>query len=142
MAEAKMGDRVRVHFTARLLDGTIVSTTADEEPLEFTIGEGEIIPGLERAAIGMNPGESKTIQIPADQAFGPHHPEMVVVMDRRRFPAEWQLEVGRELQFRKEDGDVVRFFITNLSETEVTLDANHPLAGKDLSLDLKFIEIV
>lgn len=140
MAEAKLGDTVKVHYTVKLGDGTIIGSTGNQEPLEFTIGEGQIIPGVEQAVIGMNPGESKTLQIPADKAFGPHTEEMVVVVDRKHFPEDWEPRVGEHVQFKEEDGEMLSLMVAKISGAEVTLDGNHPLAGKDLTFDIRFIE--
>jgi len=142
MAEAKNGDTVKVHYTGKLDDGTVFDTSADREPLQFTIGEGQIIPDFEQAIVGMNPGESKTIQIPSDNAYGPHHKEMVMEVDRSEFPADLEPKVDQRLQVRQQDGQAFPVTVTDVSETKVTLDGNHPLAGKDLTFDIQLSEIV
>ncbi len=142
MAQAKHGDTVRVHYTGKLEDGTIFGSSANSDPLQFTIGEGRIIPGVEQAVIGMNPGESKTIKVPADKAFGPHHKEGVSVVNRSEFPDDLNPEVGQRLQIRQEDGEKTVVRVVAVSESSVTLDANHPLAGKDLTFDIQLHEIV
>jgi peptidylprolyl isomerase len=142
MAEAKQGDTVKVHYTVRLEDGTILGSTTNHEPLQFTIGEGEILPGFEEAIVGMNPGESKTVQVPADGAFGPHQEEMIVVVGRNRLPADLKPKAGESLLFRQEDGKTITVMVTDVSESSVTIDANHPLAGKDLTFDIQFVEIL
>jgi peptidylprolyl isomerase len=103
----------------------ILSSTTDHEPLQFTIGAGQVLPGFEQALVGMNPGELKTILIPAEGAFGPHNPK-----------------VGEQVQFRQPDGQIMTVLVTDVSELSVTIDANHPLAGKDLTFDIQFLEIV
>jgi len=142
MAPAKNGDTVRVHYTGRLDDGTIFDTSAERDPLEFTIGEGRIIPGFEQAVVGMNLGETKTITLPADQAYGPHRKELVLVIDRTKFPPHLKPEVGQQLPIRQPNGRTTLVRVTDVSESSVTLDANHPLAGKDLTFDIRLVEII
>jgi peptidylprolyl isomerase len=142
MEQAKQGDTVKVHYSVRLGDGTIIGSTTDHEPLQFTIGEGQILPGFEQAVVVMNPGELKTIEVIADQAFGPHLDEMVVVIDRSRLPADFEPKAGEQVQFRQGDGQIATVLVTDVSESSITLDANHPLAGKDLTFDIRFIEVV
>lgn len=141
MGQAKAGDTVKVHYTGKLDDGTVFDSSADREPLEFTIGSGGIIPGFEQAVVGMNLGESKTEVIPTDQAYGPHLEEMVVVVDRQQMPPEIEPEVGQQLQLQQQNGQVLPVVITDVSGAAVTLDANHPLAGEDLTFDIKLVEI-
>lgn len=142
VAQAKIGDTVKVHYTGKLDDGTIFDSSANRDPLQFTIGESRIIPGFEQAVIGMNPGESKTTKIPADKAYGPRHKEMVVVVGREQIPADLEPEVGQQLQIRQPDGRAIVVTVTDVSNSSVTLDANHPLAGKDLTFDIQLVEIV
>jgi peptidylprolyl isomerase len=142
MAQAKTGDTVKVHYTGKLDDDTIFDTSADREPLQFTIGEGQLIPDFEQAVVGMNPGESKTIQIPSENAYGPHHEEMVMVVERNEFPADLEPKVDQRLQVRQQDGQEFAVTVTDVTESEVTLDGNHPLAGKDLTFDIQLAEIV
>ncbi len=142
MAQAQIGDTVQVHYTGTLEDGTVFDTSINRAPLQFTIGDGQIIPGFEQAVIGMNPGESKTTKVPADKAYGPHYEEMVLVVDRDQFPEHLKPEVGQQLQMRQPDGQTIVVAVTDVSESSVTLDANHPLAGKDLTFDIQLIEIV
>jgi peptidylprolyl isomerase len=142
MAQAKTGDTVKVHYTGKLDDDTIFDTSADREPLQFTIGEGQLIPDFEQAVVGMNPGESKTIQIPSENAYGPHHEEMVMVVERNEFPADLDPKVDQRLQVRQQDGQEFAVTVTDVTESEVTLDGNHPLAGKDLTFDIQLAEIV
>ncbi len=141
MAQAKNGDTVKVHYTGKLDDGTVFDTSADREPLQFTIGEGQIIPDFEQAIVGMNPGESKTVQIPSDRAYGPHREEMVMVVDRNEFPKDLEPRVDQRLQVRQSDGQTFAVTVTAVSESKVTLDGNHPLAGKDLTFDIQLTEI-
>lgn len=142
MTQAKDGDTVRVHYTGKLDDGTVFDSSIDREPLQFTIGARQVIPDFEQAAVGMNQGESKTFKIPADKAYGPHRKEMVLVVDRDQFPEHLEPRVGQQLQMSQEDGRTLAVRVTQVSESSVTLDANHPLAGKDLTFDIELVEIV
>ena len=139
---ARHGDTVKVHYTGKLDDGTVFDSSSDQEPLEFTIGEGAIIPGFERAVIGMNPGDSKTERIPNEQAYGPHLEEMVVVVDRQQMPPELEPSIGQQLEVQQPSGQVIPVVVTDLSDQAVTLDANHPLAGETLIFDISLVEIV
>ncbi|UCD71155.1 MAG: peptidylprolyl isomerase [Syntrophobacterales bacterium] len=141
MVKAKNGDTVKVHYTGKLEDGTVFDSSENREPLEFTVGEGKIIPGVEQVVVGMSPGESKTKKIPADQAFGPYRDELVVEVDRQQIPADVKLEVGKRLQFRHTNGRATQALVTGVSESKVTLDANHPLARSDLIFDIQLLEI-
>jgi len=141
MAEAKQGDTVKVHYTGKFEDGTVFDSSTDRDPLQFTIGEGQIIPGFEQAVIGMNPGESKTVDVPSEKAYGPHREELVMEVDRAKFPEHIKPEVGQQLQIPQAQGQAIIVTVTNISESSVTLDANHPLAGKDLTFDIELVEI-
>ncbi|MFQ6002736.1 MAG: peptidylprolyl isomerase [Candidatus Zixiibacteriota bacterium] len=142
MTKAKNGDTVKVHYTGKLEDGTVFDTSIERDPLQFTIGQGQIIPGFEQAVVGMEPGESKITKVPADKAYGPRRKEMVLVVDRNQFPVDLKPKVGQHLQSRQADGRTIRVTVTDVSESSVTLDANHPLAGKDLTFDIQLVEIV
>ncbi len=141
MTQAKHGDSVKVHYTGRLDDGTVFDSSLDREPLEFVIGSGMIIPGFEEAVIGMAPGESKTKLIATDNAYGPYREEMVLTVDRQQMPLEIEPEVGQQLQLQHPTGGVIPVIITDISLETVTLDANHPLAGEDLTFDIQLLEI-
>jgi len=145
MQQAKQGDTVRVHYTGRLTSGEVFDSsegTDDGKPLEFTIGSQQVIPGFEAGVIGLAPGESRTITIPVEQAYGPHNPEQVIEVPRDQVPPHIDLTVGNHLQMSQEDGQSFTVLITDLTDTMVTLDANHPLAGRELVFDLKLVEIV
>jgi peptidylprolyl isomerase len=141
MAQAKFGDNVKVHYTGKLDDGTVFDSSTTGDPLEFTIGEGMIIPGFEQAVVGMVPGDSKTELIPMDQAYGPYREDMVVVVDRNQMPTDMDPEIGQQLQIQQPTGQAIPVVVTNVSDAEVTLDANHPLAGEDLTFDIQLVEI-
>ena len=142
MARAKYGDTVKVHYTGRLDDGTVFDTSANGEPLQFTIGSGQIIPGFEQAVVGMNPGESKTVKIPAEDAYGQRREDLVLEIEKSQLPEGLKPEVGLQLQSRQPDGRIIVLTIADISESHVTLDANHPLAGKDLTFDIQLVEII
>jgi peptidylprolyl isomerase len=142
MIQAKSGDIVKIHYTGKFDDGTEFATSINDDPLQFTIGEGQVIPGLEQAVTGMSPGEAKTAEILAEQAYGPYQEDKVVKVSRDQFPPHLKLEIGTVLRMRKAGGEKIRRIVTTVSETSVTLDANHPLAGEDLTFDLELIEIV
>jgi peptidylprolyl isomerase len=141
MSEAKNGDTVKVHYTGKLEDGTVFDSSMNDEPLEFTIGEGDLIPGFEQAVIGMAPGESKIEKIMSDQAYGPRLDEMVMEVEREFMPPNFVPEVGQQLQVRQSDGEVIPVVIIDVSDASVTLDANHPLAGMDLIFEIELLEI-
>ncbi len=140
-APAKQGDTVKVHYTGTLEDGTVFDSSREREPLEFTIGGGQLIPGFEQTIIGMTPGESRNTRILAADAYGTYREDLVLEVDRDRFPPDMQPEVGLQLEVRRPDGLTQTFMITGTSETSVTLDANHPLAGEDLIFDIELMQI-
>jgi len=142
MAEAKDGDTVKVHYTGKFEDGTVFDSTDGRDPLEFTLGNGQLIAGFEKALIGMNPGESKTSNIPQDEAYGPRNEEMKQVVERNQLPPDLDPQVGMQLQVKTPEDQTLIVSIAEVSDTHVTLDANHPLAGKDLNLDIQLVEIV
>jgi FKBP-type peptidyl-prolyl cis-trans isomerase 2 len=143
MRQAKHGDTVRVHYCGRLQDGTEFDVSFDREPLQFTIGGGQVIPGFEEAVVGMNPGDSKTTELPVEKAFGPHRDDMVAVVAKSQF-ADWDLEpsVGERVPIPQSDGSPIDVTVTEVTESEVIVDANHPLAGEDLTFDIELIDIV
>jgi peptidylprolyl isomerase len=142
MAQAKTGDTVKVHYTGRLDDGSEFDSSRDDSPLEFTIGKGDVIQGFESAIIGMTPGETKTITIPADEAYGQYNEEMVAVAERDQFPKNTSPEIGQEYEMCNEEGKSLVMTVIEVSDSQITLDANHPLAGEDLTFDLELVEIV
>ena len=142
MAAAKSGDTVKVHYQGTLEDGTVFDSSKGREPLEFTLGGGNIIAGFEEVVTGMETGETKLGRIPADKAYGQRRADMVMEVDRQQVPGDIELELGQQLQVRQESGQAVPVTVTDLSEDTVTLDANHPLAGKDLMFEIELLEIV
>jgi len=142
MAQAKDGDTIKVHYTGKLDDGSVFDSSTDREPLEFKLGENQIIRGFENAVIGMAPGEKSTVTIPAEKAFGPHRNEMVIEMNKEDFPADLDPKVGQKLNLHQNDDQTIVVTVTEVTENAVTLDANHALAGKDLTFDIELVEIM
>ncbi len=142
MSEVKTGDTVRIHYTGTLEDGSVFDSSRDREPLEFTVGSGQIIPGLDQAMPGMQVGEEKTVAIPCEQAYGPHDPNGRQTIPRDQIPGHIPLEVGTPLQMQLPDGRQMAVTVADVSDSEVVLDANHPLAGKTLTFDVEMVEIV
>jgi peptidylprolyl isomerase len=141
MTQVRLGDTVKVHYTGKLGNGEVFDSTSDKEPLTFTIGEGTVIPGFEQAVIGMNPGDEKTVKISAIRAYGSYRKQLVVEVDRDKFVDEIEPVIGQRFQVSQPDG--TKFVVTVLSVegTKVTLDANHPLAGKDLTFDIQLLDV-
>lgn len=142
MTQAKEGDTVKVHYTGKLEDGTVFDTSTERDPLEFTIGEGEVISGFEQAVVGMAPGEKKTATIPPEEAYGPHRDDMTLTVDRDQFPEDIEPQMGQQLRVQQSDGRAAIVTISEVSESTVTLDANHPLAGRSLMFDIQLVDIV
>lgn len=132
---------MKVHYRGSLDSGQIFDSSHDREPLEFTLGEGRVIAGFEDAVIGMSLGEEKSIRIPCDKAYGPRREDMVAVFNSGQFPENLPPAVGQILQLKREDGMLIQVMVTDITGDQVTLDANHPLAGQDLIFDLKLVEI-
>ena len=162
MAQAKSGDKVKVHYTGTLEDGSVFDSSegfVDQpdsscgcndgccdstamEPMEFVIGGGTLIPKFEAAVIGLEPGQSVTVTIPADDAYGQRADEMVAVIERSEIPADINPEPGHQMEVILEDGSPLPVLVTDVTETTITLDANHPLAGRDLTFAIRLVEII
>ncbi|GGM04182.1 peptidyl-prolyl cis-trans isomerase [Pseudooceanicola nanhaiensis] len=141
MSEAKQGDTVRIHYTGTLNDGTTFDSSEGRDPLEFTVGTGQIIPGLEKAIPGMNVGEKKTVEVPCAEAYGEREPGAMQTVPRDQIPEEIEVKPGLQLQVQTPQGQVMPVTVAEVNESEVTLDANHPLAGRDLTFDIELVEI-
>lgn len=141
MTQVKTGDTVRIHYTGTLDDGRTFDSSAGRDPLEFQVGSGQIIPGLDKALPGMEVGETKTVNIPCDEAYGPVNPEMRQAVPREGIPEDIPLEIGTMLQMQTPQGQVVPVTVVEVTETEVTLDANHPLAGQNLTFAIELVSI-
>jgi len=138
---AKNGDTVQVHYTGKLSDGTVFDSSAEREPLEFKLGEDQMIPGFEKAVRGMKVGEKKTVTIPAKDAYGTRNNNLVEEASRQELPNGFEPKVGGQLQGTHTDGTTRIYTITKVTDTTVTLDANHPLAGKDLTFEIELVAI-
>lgn len=141
MSEVKSGDKVAIHYTGTLLDGTTFDSSDGRDPLEFEVGSGQIIPGLDVALPGMAVGEKKIVKIDCKDAYGPLNPEMRQAIPREGIPADIKIEVGSQLEMQTPDGQAMPVMVVDLDEATVTLDANHPLAGKDLQFDIEVVKI-
>jgi len=142
MAKAKNGDTVKIHYTGKLEDGTVFDSSIGHDPLEFQIGQNQIFPKLEEAVIGMEPSDTKTVVVSSEDAYGPYREEMVVDVPKNSFPADITPEVGLELELVQSNNQPIIVTILKVSDDTVTLDANHPLAGKNLTFDVELVEIV
>ena len=138
---AETGDTVKVHYTGRLQDGTVFDRSVGSEPLEFTLGQRQMIPGFEQAVIGMKIGESKTVTIPVDEAYGPRRDDMIVETERSELSESINPQIGMQLQMTQSGGSIIVVTIIDVSETTITIDANHALAGHDLIFDIELVEI-
>lgn len=141
MTQVKAGDTVAIHYTGTLLDGTTFDSSDGRDPLEFVVGSGQIIPGLDVALPGMAVGEKKTVQIECEQAYGAINPEMRQAVPREGIPAEIPLDIGTQLQMQTPEGQALPVIVVEVDEATVTLDANHPLAGKDLTFDIELMRV-
>lgn len=142
MTEAKQNDTVQVHYTGTLDDGSVFDSSREREPLEFTLGVGQVIPGFDNAIRGMSVGDSKTVRIPADQAYGEYRDDLVLEVTLDQFPAEVTPQVGQEFELRTQTGQAIPAMVAQVSDTHAKLDANHPLAGRALTFDLELVAIV
>lgn len=170
MAQAKTGDKVKVHYTGTLEDGSVFDSSEDSSeqtnghscgcgskkgiddghgcgshatgPMEFVIGAGQLIPKFEAAVIGLEPGQNITVSIPADDAYGQRAEEMVAVIERSEIPAEINPEPGHQMEVILEDGTPLPVLVTEVTDTTITLDGNHPLAGRDLTFEIRLVEIL
>ncbi len=140
MAQAKKGDTVKVHYTGKLEDETVFDSSREREPLEFEIGGGKIIPGFESGVIGMEVGDTKTIVIPPEEAYGPRYPGWPKEVSKGQLPDNYTPRVGDMLQVQNPEGEYIRVVITDIADSGITLD-NHPLAGKALHFDVELVEI-
>jgi peptidylprolyl isomerase len=138
----KKGDTVKIHYTGRVIDGEVFDSSQGREPLEFEIGSGNIIPGVEQAVIGMKPGEKKEVKVAPERAYGDYDENLLIDMPKEKVPADITPEVGMGLQLVNDHGKAVPVLITEVKDKSIKLDANHPLAGKNLSFAIELLEIV
>lgn len=142
MVAAQSGDTVRVHYTGKLGDDNIFDSSHGRDPLEFTIGSGQLIVGFDTAVLGMQPGETKTVTFAPEEGYGPYQEDMVLTIDQTQFPGEDEPAVGQQFQLRQPDGQAFVVTVVDVSNGEVTLDANHPLAGQKLTFEIELVEIL
>ena len=142
MAQSKEGDTVQVHYRGTLKDGSVFDQSKEDTPLEFTIGSGMLIPDFEAAVTGMEEGDSKTIHVEAANAYGLHREDLVMEVPKSQFPDHITPEVGQQLQLTQQDGQLIVVTISALTDSGVMLDANHALAGKDLTFDITLVSIL
>lgn len=142
MAPAGNGNTVQIHYSGKLKDGTLFDSSEGGEPLQFTIGEGNIIPKLEAAIVGMTVGDKAAVEIAAADAYGPRQDDAVQTIERSMIPQEVELSVGKQLQASAENGETVVLTVIAIEDETVTLDGNHPLAGHDLFFDVELVQIV
>lgn len=142
MAQVKSGDKIKVHYHGKLGTGETFDSSEGRDPLEFEVGTGMVIKGFDDGVTGMTVGEKKTVTIPSEEAYGPVNPEMILEMPKDRFPEDMKLENGMPLMMSDQQGQQFQVKIVEIKEEVVMLDANHPLAGKDLTFDLELVEIV
>ena len=141
MAEVKSGDTVQIHYTGTLRDGPTFDSSEGRDPLQFEVGSGQIIPGLDQAIPGMTVGDRKTVEIAPEEAYGPVHPEARQQVPRTEIPDHIPLDLGTQLQVQTPNGQVMPVTVVDVTDAEVTLDANHPLAGKDLVFDVELVAV-
>jgi peptidylprolyl isomerase len=142
MTQAKTGDTVRIHYTGTLDDGTQFDSSAGRDPLEFAVGSGQVIPGFDRAVEGMGVGENKTVQIAPDEGYGERHEQLVQDVPKSALPENIDPQIGMRLQASGQDGRVMQLVVTKIAEDSITVDGNHPLAGKTLNFEIELVEIV
>ncbi len=141
MKQATQGNTVKVHYTGKLNDGQVFDSSQEREPLEFTIGEGTIIKGFESGVLGMEVGDKKELNIPAEEGYGVRNESLVANVPRTDIPSHIDVAPGQGLQIQQPNGEKVNVVVTDVTEEKVTLDANHPLAGKDLVFDVEMVDI-
>ncbi|BHH82061.1 FKBP-type peptidyl-prolyl cis-trans isomerase [Desulforhopalus sp. 52FAK] len=140
MTEVRRGDNVKVHYTGTLEDGSVFDSSEGAEPLSFAVGSGQVIVGFDEAVMGMKVGDTKTVDIPCAKAYGERNDEMIIQAPIDQVPPDMDLEIGMRLEMGGANGEILRVVVAEIEETHVTLDANPPLAGKDLKFKLELVE--
>lgn len=141
MAQAKSGDKVKVHYHGKLTTGETFDSSAGRDPLEFELGSGQVIKGFDEGVAGMNVGEKRTVNIPFGEAYGPRNEEMILDFPKERFPADMEVLPGMQLMMHNGSGQQMPVVVVEVKEEAVVLDANHPLAGQDLVFEIELLEI-
>jgi FKBP-type peptidyl-prolyl cis-trans isomerase 2 len=142
MSQAKTGDTVKVHYTGKLTNGEIFDTSKDREPLQFTLGEKQVIAGFEQGIEGMKIGEVKEVNLSSENAYGPRKEEMIFEIANENIPPEVNPQVGQTLTMSNPEGQQFNVLVHEVGDNSIFLDANHPLAGKDLVFEVELMEIV
>lgn len=141
MSQVKAGDTVHIHYTGTLEDGTQFDSSAGRDPLEFTVGGGQVIPGFDQAVEGMAVGDSKKVNVAPEQAYGEHHDQMVQEVPKSALPPEMEPEVGQSLSAKNQDGQEILLTVTEVKDDAIVVDGNHPLAGKALNFEIELVKI-
>ena len=141
MTQASPGKTVKVDYTGRLDNGSVFDSTKDQQPIQFVLGENRLIRGFEQAVLGMSPGESKSVKLKPEEAYGSRRDDMVVTIDRNGLANEVEPQVGQKVEVKSQDGSAIGATVTEVTESQVTLDANHPLAGQTLIFDIALVEV-
>jgi len=141
VSQAKSGDIVKIHYKGTLDDGSQFDSSEDRDPLEFELGSGQVIPGFDTAVEGMTVGESKNVRLEPEEAYGPRHDQLVQEVERSVLPEDLTPEEGMALQTESPEGQVMQLMVTAITETTITLDANHPLAGQALSFEIELVDV-
>ena len=141
MSQVKEGDKIKVHYTGRFEDGSVFDSSDGRDPLEFEVGAGRIIPGFDMGVRGMTVGDKKTVEVEPGDGYGPHHERLVAKVKASDFPKDISPRIGQQLQTQDKNGRPVNVRVTEIENGQVTLDANHPLAGKKLIFDIELVEI-
>jgi peptidylprolyl isomerase len=142
MTQAKLGDTVTVNYTGKFDNGEVFDTSGEHDPLHFTIGDNNLLPGFEKAIIGMNPGETKIFKLLSNEAYGPRNQNLLFTTEKSIFPEGLELKIGQYWQIDKDNGQILNVQVTDVSDQTVTLDANHPLAGKDITFEVELVKIL
>ncbi|NGX51883.1 MAG: FKBP-type peptidyl-prolyl cis-trans isomerase SlyD [Candidatus Anoxychlamydiales bacterium] len=138
----KMGDTVKLHYKAKAQDLIIFDSLTQMDPLVFTVGDGQILPAFENALIGMQAGEKKIISLLSEDAFGPYAEELITTVDKSELPPNLEITKDQQLQIQQPDGQIILVKVIDMTDKDITFDANHPLAGKDIEFDIQLIEIM
>jgi peptidylprolyl isomerase len=141
MSQAKPGDTVKIHYTGTLDDGTQFDSSSGRDPLQFEVGSGQVIPGFDKAVEGMAVGDSKSVNIPPEDAYGPRHDQMIQDVPKTALPDDLEPVEGMALQAQGQDGQVINLTVTAVSDDSITVDGNHPLAGQALNFDIELVDI-
>jgi peptidylprolyl isomerase len=141
VSKVKSGDTVKVNYTGKLKDGAVFDSSENRDPLHVVVGKGQVIPGFEEALIGMEPGDNKTVEIPVDKAYGPRRDNLVVAVPVSKLPPDLNPQVGQTLTVEQGEGSKLQVVVTQITDEAMTIDANHPLAGHDLTFEIELVEI-